>query len=93
MSFNLKTLRLHREWLSPEWYSKRLSPSWQACIPLALLIVVGWSVAASAQAPTTPTVESVAESVGSLKVGLDTMWVMVASMLVFFMNAGLCMLE
>ena len=90
LSFNLKTLRLHREWLSPEWYTKRLSPSWQACIPLALLIVVGWSVAASAQAPT---VESVAESVGGLKVGLDTMWVMVAAMLVFFMNAGFCMLE
>ncbi|MBD2036734.1 ammonium transporter [Leptolyngbya sp. FACHB-321] len=93
LPFNLKTLRLHREWLSPEWYSKRLSPSWQACIPLALLIVVGWSVAASAQAPTPPTVESVAESVGGLKVGLDTMWVMVAAMLVFFMNAGFCMLE
>ncbi|PSB29473.1 ammonium transporter [Stenomitos frigidus ULC18] len=90
LSMHLKSLRLDRHWLSPEWLSKRLAPSWQACIPLALLIVVGWSVAASAQAPT---LEAVAESVGGLKVVLDTMWVMIAAMLVFFMNAGFCMLE
>jgi ammonium transporter, Amt family len=90
LSINFKDLRLQPQLLSLEWYTKRLSPSWQACIPLALLIVVGWSVAASAQAPT---LEGVAESVGGLKVGLDTMWVMVAAMLVFFMNAGFGMLE
>jgi Amt family ammonium transporter len=67
----------------------RLSPSWQACIPLAVLILLVGGMAASAQdAP--PSVEEVA---ADLRVGLDTMWVMIAAMLVFFMNAGFCMLE
>lgn len=67
---------------------KRLSPSWKACIPLASIIFLVWSYAAVAQAP--PSTE---EQLANLKVGLDTMWVMVAGMLVFFMNAGFCMLE
>lgn len=65
-----------------------LSPTWQACIPLAVLIVLVGSTAVFAQ--DAPTVE---ESVAELKVGLDTVWVMVAGMLVFFMNAGFGMLE
>ncbi len=69
----------------------RLSPSWQACLPLAALIGLGWGCAAVAQAPPTP--EELAQTAADLKVGLDTMWVMVAAMLVFFMNAGFCMLE
>ncbi|MGE5660564.1 MAG: ammonium transporter [Actinomycetota bacterium] len=70
---------------------KQLSPSWQACIPVAAIILLAWGYAATAAEP--PTVESIAEAQASLKVGLDTMWVMVAAMLVFFMNAGFCMLE
>lgn len=66
-----------------------LAPSWQACIPLACLIVLGSGVAAVAQAPT-PTPEEIA---AELRVGLDTMWVLIAGMLVMFMNAGFCMLE
>lgn len=66
---------------------KRLSPSWQACIPLASIIFLAWTVAAAAQAPTE------GPSTADLKVGLDTVWVMIAGMLVFFMNAGFCMLE
>lgn len=79
------------KWLSPDWYAKKLSPSAQACIPLAMLIVIGWAFAGVAQEP--PTLESVATTTETLKVGLDTMWVLVAGMLVFFMNAGFCMLE
>ena len=77
----------------------RLSPSWQACIPLATLIVLIWGYAAVAQDPTAipaPPVDlaqATAQATADLKVGLDTMWVMVAAMLVFFMNAGFCMLE
>ena len=67
---------------------KRLSPSWKACIPLASIIFFVWSYAAVAQSP--PSTE---EQLANLKVGLDTMWVMIAGMLVFFMNAGFCMLE
>ncbi|NJO40988.1 MAG: ammonium transporter [Cyanobacteria bacterium CRU_2_1] len=69
---------------------KRLTPAWQACIPLAVLLVLVSGVAAHAQ---TPSLEDIATATEGLKVGLDTMWVMVAGMLVFFMNAGFCMLE
>lgn len=85
------SFRWDSKWLSPEWYARRLSPSWQACIPLALIILLGWGYAAVAQDP--PKLEDVAKSASDLKVGLDTMWVMIAGMLVFFMNAGFCMLE
>ncbi|MBD2039166.1 ammonium transporter [Microcoleus sp. FACHB-672] len=74
----------------------RLSPSWQACIPLAAIIVLIWGYAAVAQdttTTTTPAPVDLAQATADLKVGLDTMWVMVAAMLVFFMNAGFCMLE
>ena len=70
--------------------TKRLSPTWQACIPLAAIIVLMWGYAAVAQSPPKPSTE---EQLASLKVGMDTMWVMVAGMLVFFMNAGFGMLE
>lgn len=69
----------------------KLSPSWQACIPLAALLVGIFAFSASAQ--TTPTLEELSQATQELKVGIDTMWVMVAGMLVFFMNAGFCMLE
>ncbi len=79
------------KWLSLDWYAKKLSPSAQASIPIAILIVLAWSYAGVAADP--PTLESVAQTTEMLKVGLDTMWVLVAGMLVFFMNAGFCMLE
>lgn len=69
----------------------KLSLSWQMSIPITVAIVGLWSYAAVAQTP--PTVESVATATADLKVGLDTMWVMIAGCLVFFMNAGFCMLE
>lgn len=78
-------------WLSINWYARKLSPSWQACIPLALVIAFVWGYSATAQTP--PTVDDLAKATADLRVGLDTMWVMVAGMLVFFMNAGFCMLE
>ncbi len=68
----------------------RLTPSWQACLPLAALIVLGWGYAAVAQdAAATVAGPTTAE----LKVALDTLWVAIAAFLVFFMNAGFCMLE
>jgi ammonium transporter, Amt family len=69
---------------------KFLSPTWQACIPLtAFIVLIGTFSAAYAQ-ETPPSIEEVA---AGLKVGMDTMWVMIAAFLVFFMNAGFCMLE
>jgi ammonium transporter, Amt family len=76
------------QWISPDWYAKKLSPTWQACIPLSLIILLVWGYAAvAADAP------KIEDMVAELKVGMDTMWVMIAGMLVFFMNAGFCMLE
>lgn len=66
---------------------KYLAPAWQACIPLAILLVLVSGMAAHAQDA------SLEEITANLQVGLDTMWVMVAGMLVFFMNAGFGMLE
>jgi ammonium transporter, Amt family len=80
--------KLRKKWLSPDWYARKLTPSWQACIPLALLILLVWGYTATAAEP--PKLE---DTVAELKVGIDTMWVMIAGMLVFFMNAGFCMLE
>ena len=72
---------------------KQLTPSWQACIPLAILIVLVWGYAAVAQdgVPTTP--DKVTQDLQSLRVGIDTLWVCIAAFLLFFMNAGFCMLE
>jgi Amt family ammonium transporter len=85
------TPKLERLWRSLTRFVKYLSPSWQACIPLALVILLGWGYASIAADP--PKLEDVDKLAKDLKVGLDTMWVMVTAMLVFFMNAGFCMLE
>ena len=73
------------------WF-RQLMPSWQASLLAAVAIVLIWNLAAVAQnAP--PDMAKVAQDVKDLRVGLDTVWVMVAGMLVIFMNAGFCMLE
>jgi ammonium transporter, Amt family len=81
-------LRFAEKWLGLRWINQ-LPLSWRACFPVAFAILLVWNVAASAQtaAPTTE------ESLKTLTVGIDTMWVMLAGMLVIFMNAGFCMLE
>jgi Amt family ammonium transporter len=66
--------------------TKSFSPVWLACIPLTAIIVIGWSSAVRAQSAEGP-------STADLKVMIDTIWVMIAGMLVFFMNAGFGMLE
>lgn len=81
---------------------KRLKSSvnWTACLPLAAIIAVFWVYAATAQepaaapAPAPEIMDPVAKAaVAGLKVGLDTIWVMVASFLIFFMNAGFALVE
>ncbi len=73
------------------WF-RSLKPSWQASFPAAIAIVLLWNLAAVAQ-NAAPDAAKVAQDVKDLRVGVDTMWVMVAGMLVVFMNAGFCMLE
>jgi Amt family ammonium transporter len=58
--------------------------TWLACVPLTAIILGAWSVAAHAAEPLKP------EDVQGL---LNMAWVMVAAILVIFMNAGFCMLE
>ncbi len=72
---------------------KQLTPSWQACIPLAILIVLVWGYAAVAQDAPPANTDKVTQDLQSLRVGMDTLWVSIAAFLVFFMNAGFCMLE
>ncbi|MGK7883745.1 MAG: ammonium transporter [Crocosphaera sp.] len=75
-----------------------LSPSWQACLPLAVIIGLVWVYAAVAQPVTPQEFDTMKEVVKQevqqqLQVGQDTMWVVFAGCLVFFMNAGFAMLE
>ena len=63
------------------------SPSWLACILLTAILVVAWNTAVMAQdaeAPLTP------EDVQGT---LNAIWVLIAAILVIFMNAGFGMLE
>jgi Amt family ammonium transporter len=67
--------------------AKLFSPWWLACIPLTAIIVVVWNGAAMAQGYEAP------ETLEELKIVLDSIFLLVASILVIFMNAGFAMLE
>jgi len=64
----------------------KFSYSWLACIPLTAIIIGFWSLAASAQEPDPMTPEYVRGI-------LNAIWIVVAAVLVIFMNAGFGMLE
>ncbi|HYG34028.1 MAG TPA: ammonia permease, partial [Clostridia bacterium] len=49
--------------------------------------------ASAAAAPTLEQMKSMMESSSSMRVGLDTVWVLVTAMLVFWMNAGFALVE
>ena len=67
------------------FFGKRFSWNWAACVPLAIVLVMGLNLAAHAQdEPLT------AEDVQTV---LDNIWITVAAVLVIFMNAGFGMLE
>lgn len=66
------------------FFGKRNGWNWVACIPLALAIVGVWGLSAHAQ-------DEIAA--GDVQMVLDNIWVVVASVLVIFMNAGFGMLE
>ena len=65
---------------------KFFSPYWLACIPLAAIIVVVGSTAAMAQNGEPLTLEEIQGN-------LNAIWVLIAAILVIFMNAGFAMLE
>ena len=66
-------------------WTKWFSPTTLACIPLLCLIIALWAGAANAQDQ-----ELTPEYVKGV---LDAIWILVASVLVIFMNAGFGMLE
>ncbi|MEM9002407.1 MAG: ammonium transporter [Cyanobacteria bacterium P01_F01_bin.86] len=66
------------------YFGKRNGWSWAACIPLALVIVAAWGMAANAQDELTA---------ADVQTVLDNIWVVIAAILVIFMNAGFGMLE
>ncbi|WP_084176505.1 ammonium transporter [[Limnothrix rosea] IAM M-220] len=66
--------------------SRNFSPIWLACIPAAAIITVVWSTAAMAQ-------DSAVDAAGQVQIILDTIFLLIASILVIFMNAGFGMLE
>ncbi|PZV08000.1 MAG: ammonium transporter [Leptolyngbya sp.] len=58
--------------------------AWVACVPLALIILATWGVAAHAQEELTA---------ADVQVTLNNIWVLVCAFLVIFMNAGFAMVE
>ncbi|MEO6001578.1 MAG: ammonium transporter [Opitutus sp.] len=70
------------------------------CTPrLGLFKIIGWAALAAAALPAFAQTAAPAPAVidpaalSSLRVGLDTVWVLVAAMLVFWMNAGFALVE
>ncbi|MBN1942578.1 MAG: ammonium transporter [Phycisphaerae bacterium] len=59
-----------------------------------VLLLLGGQGFADVEEPAAPaTVQSLSETIQSMNIGLDTMWVTIAAMLVFFMQAGFGMVE
>ncbi|MBE9175981.1 ammonium transporter [Synechocystis salina LEGE 06155] len=74
---------------------RKINSPWLACVPLTALIVAIWNAAAIAQETeiVNITVESVNENVATLQGTLNAIWILIAAILVIFMNAGFGMLE
>ncbi|MDJ0562637.1 MAG: ammonium transporter, partial [Microcystis sp. M49629_WE12] len=64
----------------------KINPVWLACVPLSAIIFVVWNAAVHAQDAKPLTPEDVQNA-------LNTIWVLIAAILVIFMNAGFAMLE
>ena len=58
-----------------------------------LLLVVPMFLFADEAATVANPAQETANAIQTLTVGLDTLWVLVAGMLVFFMNAGFALVE
>jgi Amt family ammonium transporter len=71
---------------------RRWKPSLVGALALGSILAFSSSVLAQ-NSPTLPSATMQAVDGASLQVAVDTLWVLVAGFLVFFMNAGFCMLE
>ena len=80
----------------PQWLKtilKSFSPTWLACIPVTAIIVIVWNTAAHAQGYGLPEGATVEQINTNFQVVLDSVFLLIASVLVIFMNAGFGMLE
>ncbi len=76
--------------------ARLFSPYWLACIPLTAIIVIVWNTAVAAQDVEINIfeIEEVStEAIQQLQGTLNAIWVLIAAILVIFMNAGFGMLE
>lgn len=73
-------------------FKKAKIAKWAPGLLLALLAAKGLMAADAAPAPV-PFTATDAESLASLRVGLDTVWVLITGALVFFMNLGFALVE
>ena len=78
--------RKSQNWITKHWYF---------CVLFTSIILVAWLNAAAAQESPNleQRLEQLEQSSQNLRVIIDTVWVVFASTLVFFMNAGFAMLE
>lgn len=60
---------------------------------LGSVVLAAILLASSESAIATPTMESLASASSDLRIGIDTLWVLIAGMLVFWMNAGFALVE
>jgi len=60
---------------------------------VAAVLLAGAVPGFAEEAAAPPTVESMMTAFGDLRMGLDTAWVLIAGMLVFWMNAGFALVE
>lgn len=62
-------------------------------LPLVGIATVGVAQEAAEAAPAAPAVADLLPAFSDARIGLDTVWVLVTAMLVFFMNTGFAMVE
>lgn len=72
---------------------KRVLAAALVALPLVGLATVGSAQEEAAAAPSVPAVADILPALSDARIGLDTVWVLVAGMLVFFMNTGFAMVE
>ena len=80
-------------WQPLKVIARSFSPYWIACIPLAAIITIVWNKAVVAESVELITAEGNSEAIAQLQGTLNAIWVLIAAILVIFMNAGFGMLE
>ena len=97
MNYQISPKKKPRQGINyPQWLKtilKSFSPTWLACIPVTAIIVIVWNTAANAQGYGLPEGATVEQINTNFQVVLDSVFLLIASILVIFMNAGFGMLE